>query len=71
MKPMKAVQNFMEKKKINTDLATRIAYRAAHGPETLMHEDLGQFTPAIVVRLKSTEDVVETVRLATMKMRFP
>jgi glycolate oxidase len=45
-------------------MATRIVHRTAHGPESLLHEDIDDFTPAIVIRPKSTEDVVEIVKLA-------
>jgi len=69
--PMEAVQSFinevskkLEADQISTDMPTRIAYRAAHGPETLLHEDMIDFTPAIVVRPRSTEDVIEIVKLA-------
>ena len=61
---VKEIISQIEPGQISTDLATRIAYRAAHGPETLLHEDLGDFTPAVVVRPKSTEDIVNVVKLA-------
>jgi glycolate oxidase len=50
---------------IITDMPTRIVHRFAHGPESLLHEDPSDFTPAVVVKPKSTEDVVEVVTLAS------
>jgi len=49
---------------ISTDMPTRIVHRSTHGPETLLHDDLSEFTPAVVARPKSTEEVVDLVRLA-------
>nr|HID58010.1 FAD-binding oxidoreductase [Desulfobacterales bacterium] len=50
--------------KISVDKPTRIAHRITHGPEALLHEDLGDFTPAAVVRPRTTEDVVTIVKHA-------
>jgi len=49
---------------VSADMPTRIAHRIAHGPESLLHEDLADFTPGVVIRPKSTEDVVTVVNLA-------
>jgi len=66
---MKAVQKFIDEltnelgsSKLSVDLPTRIAYRAAHGPEALLHSNLDAFTPAVVARPYATEDVVKIVR---------
>ena len=50
---------------VSPDLPTRITYRAAHGPESLLHEDQHDFTPAVVLRPRSTEDMVEIVKRMT------
>ena len=50
--------------KVSLDKATRICHRVTHGAEALLHEDLGDFTPAAVVRPKCTEDVVQIVNYA-------
>jgi len=50
--------------KVSTDLPTRIVHRFTHGPEALLHEDLNDFLPALVVHPRSTEDVEEALRLA-------
>jgi len=49
---------------VSPDLPTRITYRGAHGPESLLHEDQHDFTPAVVVRPRSTQDVVAIVKIA-------
>ena len=66
---MKAVQRFIDElthelgsDKLSVDLPTRIAYRAAHGPEDLLHPNLDAFTPAVVARPCGTEDVVKIVQ---------
>ena len=58
------LQNILAADQISTDRLTRIVHRAAHGPETLLHDDLSIFNPGVVVRPKSTMDVVEIVKLA-------
>jgi len=58
------ISRILEPDQVSADIATRITYRAAHGPETLLHEDMSEFTPGVVVRPKSTEDVVGVVKLA-------
>lgn len=69
MKSLKNCIDAISKKlgadQVSADMPTRIAYRVTHGPEGLLHEDMGDFTPAVVVRPKSTEEVVEVVRLAS------
>ena len=69
MKSLKNCIDAISKKlgadQVSADMPTRIAYRVTHGPEGLLHEDMGDFTPAVVVRPKSTEEVVELVRLAS------
>ena len=52
------------RRKVSTDLPTRIVHRFTHGPEALLHEDLGDFLPALVVHPESTKDVEEALRLA-------
>lgn len=54
--------NELKSHQISTDLPSRIAYRMAHGPESLLHEDLSEFTPDVVVRPESTEDIVKIVK---------
>jgi FAD/FMN-containing dehydrogenase len=49
---------------VSSDLPTRIAYRSCHGPESLLHEDQHDFTPAVVVRPQSTEEVVQILKIA-------
>ncbi len=49
---------------ISVDKASRIVHRITHGPEAMLHEDLGDFTPAAVVRPRTTEDVVAIVNYA-------
>lgn len=68
---MEAIQKYIKdvcgvlgKEKVSADMPTRIAYRITHGPEALLHENLDDFTPAVVVRPKSTEDVQGIVKLA-------
>jgi glycolate dehydrogenase FAD-linked subunit len=56
------LKNALKTHQILTDLPSRIAYRIAHGPEALMHSDLGEFTPAAVLKPKTTEDVVKAVK---------
>jgi FAD/FMN-containing dehydrogenase len=58
------ISRILEPDQVSGDIATRITYRAAHGPETLLHEDLSEFTPGVVVRPKSTEDVAKVVKIA-------
>ena len=50
--------------KVSTDLPTRLVHRFTHGPEALLHADLNDFLPALVVHPRSTEDVEEALRLA-------
>lgn len=68
MKPLeefvKEISTRLEADQISTDLPSRIAQRITHGPELLLHDDLMEFTPGVVMRPKSTDDVVETVKLA-------
>ena len=46
------LSGILETDQISIDMPTRIAYRTSHGPESLLHEDLGDFTPAVVARPK-------------------
>lgn len=50
---------------VSDDKPTRIVHRVCHGIESLLHEDLDIFTPAAVVRPKTTEDVVKIVNCAS------
>jgi len=58
------IKKSIGEEKISVDKATRIAHRISHGPEAMLHEDLGDFTPAAVVRPRTTEDVVTIVNYA-------
>ena len=58
------ISSILQLDQISTDLATRIAYRTTHGPESLLHENIDDFTPGVVIRPKSTEEVSEIVRCA-------
>jgi len=49
---------------ISLDKATKVVHRVTHGPESLLHENWDDFTPAAVVRPKTTEDVVALVNHA-------
>lgn len=49
---------------VSDDLPTRISYRGTHGPESLLHEDLYDLTPAVVARPRSTDDIVALVKIA-------
>ncbi|MFH1480620.1 MAG: FAD-binding oxidoreductase [Pseudomonadota bacterium] len=61
---IEAVSEKLEPNQVSTDMPTRIVHRLTHGPESLLHEDQNDFTPALVVRPKSTEDVVGIVEIA-------
>ena len=61
---IEGVSEKLEPDQLSTDMPTRIVHRLSHGPESLLHEDLSDFTPALVVRPKSTEEVVRIVELA-------
>jgi len=56
------IANELQSHQIKTDLSSRIVYRMAHGPESLLHADLSEFTPAVVARPESTKDVVKIVK---------
>ena len=57
------ISRILDPDQVSGDIATRITYRAAHGPETLLHEDMGDFTPGVIVRPKCTEDVAKVVKI--------
>jgi FAD/FMN-containing dehydrogenase len=66
---VKNIQKFIEElrnelgsEQIITDLPTRISYRVAHGPETLLHSNLKEFTPAVVMKPKSKDDIIKAVK---------
>lgn len=61
---VQAIRRSIGDENVSIDKATRICHRITHGPEALLHEDLSDFTPAMVVRPRSTEDVVAIVKQA-------
>lgn len=50
--------------KLDDRKPTRIAYRFTHGPEMLLHENLDDFTPGVVVWPESVEDVQKILKVA-------
>lgn len=61
---IQAIRKAIGDEKVSDDKPSRLVHRVCHGIESLLHDDWDMFTPAAVVRPKSTEDVVEIVKCA-------